>query len=77
MASTLDRVPLEAPVLIVGSTLGAAIVRRLAELGVRRGATVTCLRRTPGGGRVLDVAGARIALGHAVLTGLEADPVAR
>ena len=41
--------------------------RRLAELGVRPGALVSVVQRTAGGGRIVDVAGSRIALGRAVL----------
>lgn len=37
-------------------------LRRLAELGVRPGSRVTVLRRTAGGGRIVGVAGARVAL---------------
>mgnify|MGYP002757074134 CR=1 FL=1 len=40
----------------------SATVRRLAELGVRPGATITAGSRTPGGGRVIGVAGAQLAL---------------
>lgn len=41
--------------------------RRLAELGLRTGAQVRVLQRTAGGGRIVDVAGSRVALGRAVL----------
>ncbi|WP_162872824.1 FeoA family protein [Austwickia chelonae] len=36
--------------------------RRLSELGLRPGARLTVLRRTAGGGRIISVAGSRIAL---------------
>ena len=45
---------------------GAAI-RRLAELGLRRGAPVVAGRKTPGGGRVVGVADAWLALDAATL----------
>ena len=35
---------------------------RLAELGIRPGATVSIIRRTAGGGIVVEAAGSRIAL---------------
>ncbi len=41
--------------------------RRLAELGLRPGSRVSVVQRTAGGGRIVDVAGSRIALGRAVL----------
>lgn len=40
----------------------AACVRRLAELGIRRGAKITLGQRTPGGGRIVAVAGSNLAL---------------
>jgi len=40
---------------------------RLATLGLRCGARVEVMRRTSGGGRILGVAGARIALDPSVL----------
>lgn len=40
----------------------AAAIRRLAELGIRRGASIVAGQRTPGGGRVVGVAGAQLAL---------------
>lgn len=47
------------------------LVRRLAALGVRPGALVTLGHRTAGGGRVVAVAGSRIALDRDVLAGIE------
>ena len=40
----------------------APAMRRLAELGLRPGATVVAGHRTPGGGRVINVADAWLAL---------------
>ncbi|MGA4508386.1 FeoA domain-containing protein [Propionibacteriaceae bacterium G1746] len=45
----------------------AAAVRRLAELGLRPGASVVAGRQTPGGGRVVGVADAWLALDAATL----------
>lgn len=39
-----------------------SIVRRLAELGIRSGANIVAGQRTPGGGRVVAVAGSHLAL---------------
>lgn len=61
---------------MLGVSVHDDLRRRLAELGLRRGATVTCLRGTIGGGRVLDVAGTRIALGRQVLRAIECEAVA-
>ena len=50
------------------------VVRRLAELGIRPGAQITAGQRTPGGGRVVGVAGAHLALDRATLHMLEVRP---
>jgi len=52
----------------------APLVRRLAEMGIRPDALVTALHRTAGGGRVVDVAGARIALARSVLRSISTEP---
>lgn len=44
-----------------------ATVRRLAELGVRPGAVLTAVQKTPGGGRVIAVGDSRVALDKATL----------
>ncbi len=74
MSTTLDRAPLGAAVRVSGADTPADLTRRLAELGVRAGAVVRCLQRTAGGGRVVDVAGARIALGREVLRAVRTEP---
>ena len=48
------------------SAVPAARARRLAELGLRRGATVEVLARTACGGRLVAVAEGRIALDKSV-----------
>ncbi len=63
---TLDRAPLGRRLLLQDAS-SAAAVRRLTALGLRRGAEVTLLHRTSGGGRVAVVGGTRIALGPGVL----------
>ncbi|MBO1030415.1 ferrous iron transport protein A, partial [Tessaracoccus sp. SD287] len=51
----------------------AAAVRRLAELGVRRGASIVAGRRTPGGGRIIGVDDAWLALDPATLRSLHVE----
>lgn len=46
------------------------MARRLAALGLRRGAQVTLLMRTAGNGGVVSVAGSRIALDRSMLDSL-------
>lgn len=67
-SSTLASVSLGDRVVItaLGGSPGLP-VRRLGELGLRPGASVRCLSRTAGGGRVIDIAGARVALGRDIL----------
>lgn len=73
-ADTLASAPTGA-VSVVASVEGpTALVRRLAELGIRPHAVVTPMHRTAGGGRVVDVAGSRIALADAVLRSIETEP---
>lgn len=50
--------------------------RRLSALGLRRGAQITVVHRTVGGGRIIEVAGSRIALDRGVLNRLFAEPSA-
>ena len=54
-------------VLGVPRRLSATQVRRLAELGLRPGARIGVLHRTPGGGRIVAVGASRIALDRATL----------
>lgn len=51
----------------------AATIRRLAELGIRRGARVTAGQRTPGGGRVVGVADSWLALDADLLEALHVE----
>jgi ferrous iron transport protein A len=56
--------------------LPVARARRLAELGLRRGAQERVVQRTAGGGRVVAVGGARVALDRATLVGIAVLPAA-
>ncbi len=76
MSTTLDGAPLGATVRVAATDAPADLARRLAELGLRPGAVVRCVQRTAGGGRIVDVDGARVALGRAVLRSVRAEPVA-
>lgn len=74
--TSLDRVPAGAPLVVREVDGPPALVRRLAELGIRRSAVVTPMHRTAGGGRVIDVAGSRIALAVTVLRSILTEPQA-
>jgi len=70
---TLTKAPLHHNLVLVGSTLDAAQRRRLSSLGLRLGAQLRLVQRLAGGARVVAVAGARVALGAAVLDGLDVE----
>ena len=64
---TLASAPCGVPLVLGQADLPVARRLRLAELGLRAGATVTVLRRTAGGGRIIGVGDARVAVGRTVL----------
>ena len=66
-AGTLDSVPCGRAVTVTATRGDAGLVRRLAELGVRRGESVLPLHRTAGGGRLVAVGDSRVALAREVL----------
>lgn len=68
---TLDQAPTGVPVHVTRADLEPALARRLAELGVRDGRTITPLHRTSGGGRVVAVDDTRVALARTVLRRIE------
>lgn len=72
---TLATAPLGVPVRLGRAALPGPRRLRLAELGLRAGATVTVLRRTAGGGRIVGVGDARVAIGRSVLLQVPAVPV--
>ncbi len=55
-----------------GSTT-AAVTRRLAELGIRPGASLRVLARTSGGGAILSIGDDRIAVSRQILAGIQVD----
>lgn len=59
---TLAQAALRVPVTLGRPTLDDAQRLRLAELGIRCGAVVVALQRTPGGGRVVQVGHSRFVL---------------
>jgi ferrous iron transport protein A len=61
-AQTLDYVPPGLPVVVQRPHLDSTHRRRLAELGIRSGASVSVLMRTAGGAGVITVDDSRIAL---------------
>ena len=75
MSVTLDRSPLGATLTLVAAGASGDVTRRLAELGLRRGATFSCTSRTAGGGRIVAVDGSRIALGRDLVRLIEVEPV--
>lgn len=74
--TSLSHAPTGQAVAVVAVGGEGALVRRLAELGIRAGATVTALHRTAGGGRVIEVAGSRIAVARTVLRAIETRGIA-
>ncbi len=71
----LDRAPV-GPTLMVESSRAAttAVTRRLAELGIRPGATLTLLSRTSGGGAILGIGDDRIAVSREILRCVQVAP---
>ncbi len=63
-------------VVLAAPRLEPARARRLAELGLRAGARVRVLHRSAGGGRILAVDDARIAVDRATLRRIPVRPEA-
>ncbi len=61
--------------LIADVRVPATHLRRLAELGVRVGASASMVQRTAGRGLVIRVEGCRIALDRATAASIEVEPV--
>lgn len=68
---SLAEAPLAVPLTLAAVPPELAI--RLRRLGLRRGALLTVLKRSTGGGRVICIAGSRVALGAALLPRLSAE----
>jgi len=69
--AALTEVPLHVPMTVVNCLTDPVLRSRLTALGLRHGAVVTVVQVTPGGGRVVDVAGSHIALDQSVLSELQ------
>ena len=69
---TLNQVPVGAVARLTDTALHSGS-RRLAELGLRPGADVTVMRRTAGGGRLLAVGHARMAVDAGTLRSLSVE----
>lgn len=64
---SLADAPQRRPLVIVETSAARHVARRLASLGLRRGAQIEIVQRTAGGGRLVAVSGARVALGEDLL----------
>lgn len=64
---TLDDAPTGTPVVIGRPDADPARCLRMAQVGLRPGAHVVPLHRTVGGGRVIGIGDARVAVGRSVL----------
>jgi ferrous iron transport protein A len=72
---SLAQAPIGAELRVLSTGGPPDLTRRLAELGLRPGSHVRCVQRCAGGGRVVDVAGSRIALGREVLASVVLGPL--
>jgi len=61
-AMTIHDCPRDCPLLVTAVRLSGDAAFRLGELGIRVGTTARVTHRAAFGGRVVDVAGARLAL---------------
>ena len=71
MDVTLDDAPAGEAATVLAVAAEPVLGRRLAELGLRRGESVTPLHRTAGGGRLVALGDTRVALARAVLRTIE------
>ncbi|MFV0451319.1 MAG: FeoA domain-containing protein [Propioniciclava sp.] len=72
----LNRAPLGKPLVLTDLDVAPQVRHALARLGLRRGARVTLVGRIAGGGRIVGVAGARIAVESSLLGAMDAEPAA-
>lgn len=70
---TLDAAPLGTPLVLRGTHPDSVVARRLASLGLRRGARVSLVQKLASGGRIVSVGGGRVAIGARVLRELAAE----
>lgn len=72
---TLASAPLREALLVVRLRTAPELTKRLGTFGVRPGAHVEILQRATGGGRIVAVAGSRIALDRVILAAIDAEEV--
>lgn len=73
---TLATAPDGARVTVLSVRAAPELARRLGALGLRPGTQVEVLHRVSGGGRIVSVAGARLALDRTILHAIEAEEMA-
>ncbi len=64
---SLDRAPVHGSFVLGRFDLPPEVAHRMSALGLRRGSQVRVVQTTVGGGRILAVCGARVAMGRGVL----------
>lgn len=67
--------PRDCPLLVTAVQLSAEAAFRLSEMGIRVGTTARVTHRAAFGGRVVDVAGARLALDEGTARLIHVAPV--
>ncbi|HOB06303.1 MAG TPA: FeoA family protein [Propionibacteriaceae bacterium] len=70
----LREAPAGSPLHVLETSSDLTARRRLAAQGIRVGATVSVVRRAAGGGLVVAVAGARVAIGQSLARTLIVEP---
>lgn len=72
----LSNAPLRTPLTLIGADVDPGASQRLIALGLRVGSSFSVISKTAGGGRVVQVAGSRVAVGRSLLAGLRAEVAA-
>lgn len=72
-AVSLAAAPLATPLHLTGTPGESSLRRRLQAQGLRAGSTFSVVRRTAGGGLIIAVAGARVALGRDLAASLRVE----
>lgn len=76
MEMTLGQAPLHTPLILTRGPEDPGLGARLRALGLRPGAQVELVQRTPGDGRIVAVSDSRVALDRAMTLRLGARPAA-
>lgn len=72
----LSKAPLRTPLTLIDCQVDPSASQRLTALGLRVGSRFSLISKTAGGGRVVQVAGSRVAVGRSLLAGLRAEVAA-